>query len=167
MTNVGSLQLYNVTVENFVDAGIYFRPSGNSSLSVYDSHFSNIGGGSGVLVQGGNAYVKGTTADNNGVGFSVTAGSAVIEDSVARYSGNAGFFVLNTGALSMVRDAAVQNLAGVRVSAGNLQFAYCNIAQNTAYAIDVEGGTVTGSSPGTSVVQGTINGTLGTAATLQ
>lgn len=136
----------------------------NGNLAIYDSNFTD--SQFGLWVDGGNAYVKNSVAENNAYGFYIFEANAVIEDSVARANSAAGFY-MRTNNLSLIRDEAVQNAVGLNTVGGFTEFAYCNIAQNTTAAIEVVGGTVTGASPGTSVVSGAVSGMLGTAVTLQ
>ncbi len=164
VSNVGFLRLYSVTVESF-SYGIFFAPSSNGNLAIHDSHFSD-NGGTGVIIEtSGYAYVKNSAADHNTWGFYQTAGNAVIEDSTSQ--NNSIGFVEEGGTLSLNRFVSVQNVHGIDIGSGSIQLAYCTIAQNSYYAIDMSGGTVTGSNPGTNLVTGTIVGTLGTAATLK
>ncbi len=165
VSNVGFLRLQNVTAESFLNYGVFFVPSSNGKLGIYDSHFSD--NSFGVFIDTtGNAYIKNNLADRTNIGFEIDPGNAVIEDSAAVANLIAGFDN-SGGSLSLIRDQAVQNAFGILANAGSTQFASCNIAQNTTYAIYMDGGTVTGSSPGTSVVSGAIFGSLGTAVTLQ
>ncbi len=166
VSNVGFLRLYNVTVENFFSEGINFVPSSSGNLRIYDSQFSDSGGG--VFIDTtGNIYIKDAHADHNGNGFVAMQGNAVIEESEA-LSNNAYGFAIQGGSLSLIRDEATQNGIGIGALGGSTQFTYCNIAKNTADAIDIEGGgTITGSNPGTSIVSGGTSGSLGTAATLK
>jgi len=163
--NVGTLRLYNVTAENFSFIGLWFKPS-SGSLAVYDSYFSG-NGNTGLLVGPGSTtvYVKNTVADHNPFGFAQQAGNVVIENSTA--TGNTIGILNEGGALSLIRDESVGNGIGVATAGGSTQFAYSNITQNTTNAIDVSGGTIAGSSPGTSVVSGSMTGSLATPVNLR
>ncbi len=164
VTNVGFLRLYNVTAEAFLNFGVRFAPSGSGNLGIYDSHF--IDSIEGVVINTtGNAQIKNTLANHDSIGFLVDAGNVAVEDSAAVGNSSYGFANFG-GSLSLTGDEVVQNNFGIVSFGGSTQFAYCNIAQNLT-AIFVSSGTVTGSNPGSSIVSGTISGTLGTAAMLK
>ena len=165
VSNVGALRLYNVIVENFSFVGIWFKAS-SGSLAIYDSHVSG-NGNAGLGLSTGSVYVKNTIFDYNEYGFAQVGGNVVVEDSAAVGNSVAGFDN-GGGSLSLVRDEAVWNGVGIvnRVG-GSTQFAYSNISQNTNYAINVMGGTISGSNLGTSVVSGTVSGSLSTAVNLR
>ncbi len=164
VANVGFLRLYNVTAESFFNYGVGFAAN-SGNLAIHDSHFVD-NRLVGVLINtAGNVYIKDSLTDRNGAGFEVDAGNVVIEGSAA-HSNGVGF--VNWSSLSLIRDVAAQNVDGIEAEGGNAQLTYCNIAQNAIAAILLGGGTVTGSNPGTNIVDGAISGgALGTAATLK
>ena len=162
--NAGLLRLDNVTVEGFSFEGIWLPPS-SASFAIYDSYISD--NAVGLSFAGtGNGFVKNTIFDHNQDGFTQAWGDVVVEDSAVRSNSNAGFNALG-GALSLIRVDVVQNGIGINATGGTTQFSYSNITQNTNYAIKVAGGTVAGSNPGTSVVSGSVSGSLAAAVSLQ
>ncbi len=147
--------------------GVNFVPSSSGDLSIHNSRFSDNGESGVEFDSPGNAYIRNSLADGGYTGFEVDLGNVIIEDSAAIANSDFGIY-LGEGSLSLIHDEVAQNKYGIGSDVGNLQFAYCDIVQNTAFAIVVNNGLITGSNPGTSVVSGSIaNGSLGTAATLK
>jgi hypothetical protein len=173
VTQVGFLRLYNMEIQSFTNDGVDFEASGN--LAVYDSKINDCGH-DGLLVQGAGAraYVHGSEFDNNAfAGADSAAGWLTIANSSAHYN-NRGFFA-DGGKVELFEDRAIFNSIGIAASgtgagngAGTLYFADCLIADNaTAYDVGT-GGTMAGSSPGTTLIppgQATV-GTLSAAQTL-
>jgi hypothetical protein len=173
VTQVGFLRLYGVEIENFTNDGIDFEATGN--LAVYDSKINDCGH-DGLLVQGAGAraYVHGSEFDDNAfAGADSAAGWLTIANSSAHY--NARGFFADGGKVELFEDRAIFNGIGIAASgsgggngAGTLYFADCLIADNTTSYDVGAGGTMAGSSPGTTLIppgQATI-GTLAAAQSL-
>ena len=164
---VGFLRLYDMLIENFQSHGVDFGVVGK--LAVYGSIF-NDNANAGIEVNNASAfaYVHGSSFDHNFIAVAVGAGSATVADSDAENS--FGAFHAFAGTLTLVNDRAISNGTALIVESGaTLYFAGCLIANNgTAYNI-VSGGTMSGTSPGTSLIAPgqTLTGTLGTAIVLQ
>jgi Right handed beta helix region len=166
---VGFLRLYNVLIENFGIDGIVFDADGN--LAVYDSKITDsalIG-----LFLGNptaKAYVHNTAFDNDATaGVLVSGGGTMtIADSSAHFDG-IGFWA-DSGTIVLDNDSVILNTAGMEVDgSGQLYFAGCLISDNTTAWNVAAGGTMTDTSPGTSLItpgQAT-SGTLSTATVLQ
>jgi hypothetical protein len=170
---VGFLRLYNVQIQNFY-FGIQFIASGN--LTVYDSKITDCHSyGLYLANAGAKAYVHNTAFDNNGTAGEVTAGGTlVIADSSAHYNQTA--FFAEGGTMALYNDHVISNAAGIGVSGssdilgpGKMYFADGLVSDNTSPYYAGPGGTLAGSSPGTSLItpgQAT-SGTLSTATVLQ
>ena len=157
VTQVGFLRLYHMEIHDFVEDGINFQAT--TSLAVYDSKINDCGH-DGLLVQGAGAraYVHGTAFDNNQfAGADASAGFTTIADSSA-HGNNRGFFAQG-GRMELFQDRAIFNNIGIAASGsggvngpGTLFFADCLIADNaTAFNVGT-GGTMAGSSPGTTLI---------------
>jgi pectate lyase len=148
VSRVGFLRLYNIGVQNFADDGVDL-PSGGE-LAMYNSTINdnrNIG----LWLQFADAYVHGVSFDNNNTG--VLAGNSAwanIVDSHADFN-QSGFVALG-GAITLSNDRAVFNNTALYAGGGSmLYFSNCLIANN-ATAYNVAGGTMAGTSPGTSLI---------------
>ncbi len=160
--NVGVLHLYNMQIQNFLNNGI--QAAGGTNVSLYDSKVSD-NGSSGFYANAANAYVHNTTFEHNSAGVLAIAGHVVIARSSALY--NTQGFDSGGAALVLDGDTASSNTYGLYAASGNVRFAHCVVSGNT-YAYVVVGGTLSGSNPGTSLIepgQATI-GALSTATTL-
>jgi hypothetical protein len=174
VTAVGFLRLYSVQIENFATDGVQFNAPG--SLAVYDSDI-NSNGHDGILLSNasGRAYVHNTSFDGNTfAGCDSAAGMMTAADSSA-HNNSYGFFA-NGGTLTLQNDRAIFNLVGIAASgtsggngAGQLYFSNSLVADNTtSYSVGV-GGTMAGTSPGTTLIaplQATV-GSLSAPITLQ
>jgi len=170
---VGFLRLYDVQVENFAADGIQFGVGGN--LALYDSKITDCQIGLAVTNPSAKAYVHNSAFDNNSIaGAQVTGGGMMtIADSSAHYNNIA--FYAEGGTMKLIGDRAVFNQVGIAASgttdpqgAGQLYFADCLLSDNaTSYSV-ASGGTMAGSSPGTTLLTPgqTPSGTLSTAITL-
>jgi len=164
VNQVGFLRLYNVMIEGFSNNGLEFDSGGG--LAIYNSQF-NDNQNAGILISNSSAsaYVQDTGFDHNATGVQVTAGSVTVANSFAHF--NTTGFDVSGGTLVLTGDDSVLNGTGITVSAsGTAQFTRCLISQNTT-AYNLSGGTVSGSTPGTTVITGPTSGTLGTATPLQ
>jgi hypothetical protein len=165
---VGVLRLYNVLIENFTNDGVHFAISGD--LSIYGSKI-NDNGHDGLLVANASAdaYVHDSAFDDNkNAGVEVTTGQATVAGSSAHYNLNA--FLADGGTITLYSERAILNGTALASSnGGKLYFADCLISNNTtAYNVE-SGSTMSGSSPGSSLItpgQARI-GTLTTAITTQ
>jgi len=153
---VGFLRLYNMVIENFSNDGVDF--TGGTNLTVSDSKFTD-NGHDGVLLNStsSRAYVQNSIFDNNAFGgCDASHGNMTVVDSSAQYN-QYGFFA-DGGTLSLDSSRAIYNTNGIAVSgtmgingAGALFFARMLISDNTnAFNVD-SGGTLSGSSPGTTL----------------
>ena len=165
---VGFLRLYNMQIQNFANDGIHFTASGGN-LAIYGSKI-NDSGHDGLLLQasGSRAYVHNTAFDNNAfAGGDSAEGHITIADSSAHYN-QYGFFA-NGGTVTLYNDRAIFNVNGLAASStGHLYFADCLVSDNTNSYNVATGGTLAGSSPGTTLIapgQGTV-GTLSAPANL-
>ncbi len=163
--NVGVLHLYSMQVQNFANYGIEFDQG--TALSIYDSKVSD--NGAAGLVTEATAYVHNTTFDNNLLGAASLAGYLAIVDSSAQRN-NVGFEA-NGGTVALDRDSVSMNVNGMVVYSGSsMYFAHCLVSGNTSRSYYVySGGTLAGTSPGTSLIApGQLNtGVLATATNLQ
>lgn len=166
VVNVGTLYLDNVEVQGFATGGVDF--AGGSHLVVSNSVFRDCGN-NGLTVTAGSAYVRGSSFLHNGATGLVVAspGSAVVVDSVASHNASDGFTAFS-GTLRLVRDEDVFNNTGIFVDVvATANFEYSLVSDNTSSPFIVEaGGTLSGSSPGTSLIVGSGTGTL-SASTLK
>lgn len=164
---VGFLRLYNMLIENFTLDGVDL-PNGGK-LAIYGSTINDNFNGALVLSNVSDAaYVQDSSFDHNGVGVGVFAGQATVVDSSAEYN-TSGFDAFG-GTLSLFNDRASFNVDGlVATSGATLYFADCLISNNTnAYQV-TSGGTMFGTSPGTSLIapNQSVIGTLSTPVALQ
>jgi hypothetical protein len=167
---VGFLRLYNMQIENFASFGIDFSVNGN--LAVYDSKITD-SGLDGLAANNASAkvYVQNTAFDHNaGFGALANGGATLtIVDSSAHY--NTIAFEATNSSMALYGDRVMLNTFGIVAAGGTgqLYFADCLVSDNTtSYAVG-DGGTMTGSNPGTTLItpgQAT-NGTLSTATVLQ
>jgi parallel beta helix pectate lyase-like protein len=155
--NVGFLRVYNLTAHNFVNDGIQFASAG--ALAVYNSSFTD-NGHDGLLLEhaASRAYVNGSTFDNNAfAGADSSKGKMTVVDSSAHYNNRA--FFADGGTLTLTNDRAIFNEVGLVASgttgvngAGHLYFANCLVSDNaTSYDVGA-GGTLAGSTPGTTLI---------------
>jgi len=144
---------------------VEFNAPGN--LAIYDSRFTDNAYGLAVLNAASQAFVHHTSFDHNTFGGVYTpSGVATVTDSSAHFN-NAGFS--SGGTLVLSRDQSVLNVSGlsaVNVSA-TMQFSACSIALNSLYSYSTNAATISGSTPGTSLVNGTTNGSLSAPGVLQ
>lgn len=164
---VASLRLYDMLIENFTGDGVQFDVSAN--LAIYDSAMNDNGqAGLGVGNASANAYVHGSSFNNNSYGTLVAGGHVTIADSSAEYNSNTGFFAFS-GTMSLFHDRIAFNSFGMSVATGGtLFFADClNASNGTSYSIT--GGTMSGTSPGTSLIAPgqTTSGTLSSPVAVQ
>ena len=167
VTAVGALYLDNVEVQGFTGNGVNFGATGGQ-LVITNSVFRDCGS-DGLLVTAGSIDVRGSAFINNSsAGLLVGSASAVAVDSVASHNGADGFATRLGGTLRLVRDEAVFNDIGFFASpSSTLTFEYSLASDNSTDAF-INNGTMSGSSPGTSLLGGGTGGTtLSTADTLQ
>jgi len=165
VSQVGFLRLYDMNVENFAANGVEFAASGGN-LAVYGSKFTDCGHDGLVLdAPGSRAYVHGTEFDNNAnAGADTARGHITIADSSAHYNGT-GFYA-NGGNMELYGARAIYNVYGLVATGGALYLADCLIADNAYSYVIVSPGTISGSSPGTTLISpGQLSfGTLGSQA---
>jgi len=148
VTQVGFLRLYSMQVQNFTNSCVDFEAShGNMVLNdskVNDCYY-------GLYQSGGQVYVRNTEFDNNSNVAAYSAGGTItIADSSAHYNNYA--FAAQGGTMELYGDRAIFNTVALYASNGSLYFADCLVSANT-YSYDVgSGGTMAGSSPGTSLI---------------
>src|SRR5262249_50095042 len=123
--------------DNSHDGVLVTTSSGTASAYLHDCDFSNNGGSGVEAGAGAMASVVRSAAFHNGTGFMADTG------------GSASSLVLS-------QCHAVNNTTGLSVSGASagLEFAYCLVTQNGTGLSASGGGTLLGSSPGTSVVNG-------------
>ena len=166
---VGFLRLFNMLIENFTNHGVDFGVFG--SLSIYRSAL-NDNTAAGVAVGNVSSFVlvNGSSFDHNGNGVTVSAGNATVVNSSVSHSANTNAFLASGGALTLFNDRVLaNNIALGASSGGTLFFSNCFMENNTT-AYDVgAGGSITGTSPGTSLIEPgqTTSGSLATAVALQ
>jgi len=157
---VGILRLYGVTAEGFGYNGVEMDAVGD--LAIYDSRFTD--NGAGLALGSARAYVRNTSLDNNSFAGAL-GGGAVVTASSAHFNGT-GF--LEAGGMLLRGDRSVFNGTGMEASSRVLQFSSCSVALNTEFSYNSgSGGTVVGTSPGSSVIIGAGNGTLASPTVLQ
>jgi hypothetical protein len=167
---VGFLRLYSMLIENFVNNGIEVTAAGN--LAIYDSKI-NDSGAYGLFLNNApaDAYVNNTAFDHNTLAGALAFGAGIltIAKSAAHYSG-VGFWADSGGVLALESDRMIFNATGLQATnSGQISFTDCLVSDNTNSFIFESGGTITGSSPGTTLAtpgQGS-SGSLSSAATLQ
>jgi len=156
--------VYSVQIQNFANDGIDFEASGNMVLN--DSKINDCFNG--LFQNIGQVYVHNTEFDNNGnVAAWSAGGKMTVTDSSGHYNNFA--FAAEGGTMELYNDRAMFNNVAMFAQGGTLHFADCLISDNIrSYQIEL-GGTMAGSSPGTSLItsgQMTV-GTLSTAVVLQ
>ena len=163
VNQVGVLRLNNIQVQNFTGACIDFEASGN--LALEDSKLNDCLNG--LSQASGQVYAHNTEFDNNLVAGVVSfAGTMTIADSSSHYNGISGF-AAQGGTIALFNVRAAFNTDGLDANSSALYFADSLISDNTNSYSSV-GGTMLGSSPGTSLITPgqSSTGTLG-AVTLK
>jgi hypothetical protein len=164
---VGFLRVYNALIENFTNSGMNFGVSGN--LAIYSSAINdNASAGLVLSNASASAYVDDTSFDSNGTAVIVNPGTATIADSSAEFN-STGFFATG-GTMTLTNDHISFNGVGLETtSGGTFYFANCLLSNNTESYVIAAGTTMSGTSPGTSLIApGQISsGTLATATALQ
>jgi hypothetical protein len=151
VSNVGFLRLYDVQIQGFTSDGVDFAAAGGD-LAIYDSKINDCGH-DGLLLQaaGARAYVHNTGFDNNDfAGADSAQGLLTLADSYA-HSNYIGFYA-DGGRVELYGDHAVFNVVGLVATSGSLYFADCLIADNTDSYVIVTPGTISGSTPGTTLI---------------
>jgi len=162
---VGVLRLYGVTAEGFANDGVEMASAGD--LAIYDSRFTDNANGLAVANDSANVYVHHSSFDHNSnFGVFTDLGVVAAEGASAHFNGT-GFYRAG-GTLVLSGDRAALNGTGILVAGGMTGFSSCSVALNTLYSYSAtSGGTVAGTNPGTTVVRGAGNGSLGSATALQ
>jgi len=167
---VGVLRLYRVQAAGFANDGVEDEYA-TVGVTIEDSRFNDNKNGVELDYYGSpqTAYLRNVSFDHNSsVGVSVGQGTTVVSNSAAHYNG-AGIY--SYGGPVVIRGVkAVSNKSGILASgfAPAVQFSSCSVALNTLYSYTVDsGGTVSGSSPGSSLVVGPANGSLSAPAPLK
>ncbi len=162
--NVGTLKLYNMRIQDFAYYGIAFEQG--AALSVYDSTVH--GNGYIGLYTDAPTYVENTSFDHNKYAGVMGYGQwMAIKNSSAQFNG-IGFDASYLHMLVLDNDAVSFNGVGLQTDVGWIYFAHCVVTGN-ATAYQINSGTITGSSPGTSLIapgQATV-GSLSTPIALQ
>jgi|SRR5271165_2250747 len=162
---VGFLRIYNFTIENFANDGIEFASTGN--IAIYDSKINDNTNGLAVTAAG-KAFAHNVGFDNNkGAGVLASAGSMSIADSYAHFNNVA--FESSGGSLSLASNHIIFNHTGLMTTTAgsSITFSYCLITQNTTPFNAFAGGTLSGSSPGTTTLTGSGTGSLSSPVALQ
>ena len=166
VANVGILRLYSMQIQGFASYGIDF--ASGTALSMYDSKVS--GNGYGLAFNGSKAYAHNTAFDNNSFdGVFVGGGYVVIADSSAENNTNHGISSVG-GTVVLDNDKVGGNGWGLSPQlSGQMYFTHCAISGNTYAYLIVNGGTLAGSNPGTSLIApGQLtSGAISTAINLQ
>jgi len=148
---VGLLHLYNMQIQGFLESGIEFAPPAGN-LILYDSKI-NDNHRYGLLHTGHQAYVRNTEFDNNtlaAVSSPGLGGGMTIVNSSAH--NNQVAFYTDSGNLALYNDRVIFNGVALFARNGTVYFADCLISDN-GFSFDADtGGTMAGSSPGTSLV---------------
>jgi hypothetical protein len=169
--NVGTLFLYDVSVENFTENGLQV----NAGTITVESSAFRLNGFDGISIGSGRTFVHNTTMTENSTAFLITGGAAVVVDSSASNNNGNGFQVglggSGGGTLDLIRSESVSNGA-TGVSAGTatstIRMSYCIIAENSTNSfLSQSGGIISGTNPGTNVIVGSGTGALSTPVTLQ
>jgi len=158
---VGVLRLYNIFADGYTNDGVDFTATGN--LAIYNSEF-NDNTANGLAVTNGSAYVQNTGFDHNNDGVFVGGGNVTVANSWSHYNLNG--FESSGGNLVLTDSYAILNSTGLLTSSagGSIDFVRCVVAENSTYAFNrFSGSTLSGSNPGTSVILGNTNGSLGGA----
>jgi len=166
---VGFLRIYSVQIQHFDVDGIDFKAV-DGNLAMYNSQILDNGhDGLHLDAAGARAYVNGTGFDNNTyAGGDSELGKLTIADSSAHTNGVG--FLSNGGTVTLDNDRAIFNNVGLEVTAaGRLHFAGCLLSENTTAWKAAAGGTLSGSSPGTTLIAPgqASSGTLAAGTTLQ
>jgi len=104
--------------------------------------------------------VHNTSIDGSGLaGVTADFGKVTIADSYVQHDGGSGIPV-GGAVVTLFGDHLMFNEVGITVSSGSVTFANCLITQNSSPYAQSGAGTLTGSSPGTSLVIGSETGTL-------
>jgi len=157
---VGVLRLYDITAESFLHDGVEMGAAGD--LTIYDSRFTDNGRGVELTNGSASVYIRRTSLDDNQVsGVLSEQGIAVVTNSSAHFNGDG--FTSGGGTLVLARDRAALNYddgIDVQNPAAYGQFAFCSVALNSFYShAAFTGGTVVGTSPGTTLAMGAAGGT--------
>jgi hypothetical protein len=177
VTTVGTLYLQGITVQGFHNDGVNVQAG---TLFMQDSDVRNCGD-SGLRVQnsGTTAFVRNSNFSLNAfAGAEADEGTTVtVANSTANHNGT-GFYS-NGGGLSSIsvlalsNDYAVANTTGMATTGSNslILFDHVLVTQNGTGASITPDTTMTGTSPGTSLIVGNtttdVSGMIGTATVLQ
>ena len=163
--SAGALRLYNVTAESFINDGVEFNAPGD--LTIYNSRLTDNQNGLVISNSSARAFVRNTAFDHNSAaGVSAPDGVAAIAGSPAHFNGTG--FQSTGGTLVLASDPAVSNQTGISAAAAAVQFSSCTLARNALYAYSAtSGAAVSGTNQGSSLLTGTANGSLSSAAVLR
>jgi hypothetical protein len=148
VSSVGFLRLYSMQIQNFANDGIEFGASGGN-LALYDSKINDCAS-YGLEQDGGQAYVRNTEFNHNLGGAASLGGQMAIADSSALY--NYYGFLAAVGTIALHNDRAIFNMIGMAATSGVLSFADCLLSNNATSWFVGTGGTIAGSSPGTTLI---------------